>query len=362
MGELGGRVAAAAAEAGRPDLEGRGLLAQAIGIWLTIEASDNPRALRVLEHAREVLERAGDRAYLVETLMALGFGGWNDGDLDKAARWWQEAARLAHEAEDPGREAMAKLHLSRARAQQGDSASRRVHLSEAVRLAEASGSALTRARVARAEALMLADTMSLERGLERVLAALPVFEEVMEREEQAVALYVSGELRVHLGQPEAAIEPIERAIAILEEVGHSGILPEAKRVHAGALLVLGRVAEAERRVLRAIEVVAPEDVATISSTRMVLGRVRDAQGRDEEAERLLRDAVSGIDATHYRSLSWEQYLALGEFLARRGREDEAEAALATARERALLLGPQTPMLEVIERRAAAARAEAPASR
>jgi tetratricopeptide (TPR) repeat protein len=183
----------------------------------------------------------------------------------------------------------------------------------------------------------------------------------MEREEQAVALYVSGQLRVALGQPEAAIEPCERAIAIVEESGHSGILPEAERVLSEALLELGRVAEAERHALRATQVVAAGDVASVSSVAMMLGRVRDAQGRDDEAEGLLREAVDVIDATHYRSNSWEQYLALAEFLVRRGRDQEAEQALATARERATLLGLESPVLDWIERRAAAARAAAPAS-
>jgi tetratricopeptide (TPR) repeat protein len=210
----------------------------------------------------------------------------------------------------------------------------------------------------RAEGILMAETTSLERGLELVRATLPVFEEAMDHEEHTVALYLSGEICVFMGRPEAAIELTERAIELLEEVGHTGALPEAERVLAEALLELGRIEDAERHALRAAEVVAPGDVGTIATTRTALGRVRDAQGRDPEAERLLRDAIEVIDRTQYRSNSWEEYLALAEFLARRGREEEAEAAFATARERALLLGPQTPIIEVIERRAAAARAAA----
>jgi predicted ATPase len=358
MSELGTRIAVAAAEAGRLDLEGRGLLAQAMGLWLSLERPDSAQAITLLERARGLLERAGDRAHLVDAVMNIGFGGWAAGDLDEAARRWQEAADLAHAANDPGREALAILMVMRARRFQGDRASRPALLTQAIQLAEESGSALTKARAARAEGVFVAETTSLERGLEKIMATLPAFEEAMDREESAAVLDTSAKFEVHLGRPAEALELFHRAIAVLEETGHSGFLPEAERGLAEALLDLGRISEAEQHALRAAEIVAPWDVSTIANTGMVLGRVRDLQGRDEEAEELLREAVRVTEGTQYRSSSWEEYLALAEFLARRGRVAESEAALATARERALLLGPQSPILEVIERRAAAARAAA----
>jgi hypothetical protein len=56
---------------------------------------------------------------------------------------------------------------------------------------------------------------------------------------------------------------------------------------------------------------------------MVLGMVRAAQGRDDEAEMLLRDAIDSLAATDYRNSEPEPLAAYARFLRDRGRGDEA---------------------------------------
>ena len=56
---------------------------------------------------------------------------------------------------------------------------------------------------------------------------------------------------------------------------------------------------------------------------MVLGLVRAAQGRDEEAELLLREALDILSETEYRNGEPEPLAALAQFLRERGRDDEA---------------------------------------
>jgi hypothetical protein len=58
---------------------------------------------------------------------------------------------------------------------------------------------------------------------------------------------------------------------------------------------------------------------------MVLGLVRAAQGRDAEAELLLREAIDLLAATDLRNSEPEPLAALAAFLRERGREDEAAA-------------------------------------
>jgi Flp pilus assembly protein TadD len=67
---------------------------------------------------------------------------------------------------------------------------------------------------------------------------------------------------------------------------------------------------------------------------MALGKVRAAQGRDEEAEQLLREAYDSISATEHRAHVCETLEALTAFLRDRGRDDEADA-LQTRREEVL---------------------------
>ena len=63
---------------------------------------------------------------------------------------------------------------------------------------------------------------------------------------------------------------------------------EAQRTLAELVLAKGHVEEAERWALSAVETVGMQDMMSRSNVRMVLGLVRAAQGRDDEAELLLR--------------------------------------------------------------------------
>ena len=66
-----------------------------------------------------------------------------------------------------------------------------------------------------------------------------------------------------------------------------------------------------------------QDMMSRSNVNMVLGLVRAAQGRDAEAELLLREAVDLLAATDLRNSEPEPLAALAGFLRKQGREDEA---------------------------------------
>jgi hypothetical protein len=66
-----------------------------------------------------------------------------------------------------------------------------------------------------------------------------------------------------------------------------------------------------------------QDMMSRSNVSMVLGLVRAAQGRDDEAELLLREAIDLLAATDLRNSEPEPLAALAGFLRKRGRDDEA---------------------------------------
>ena len=78
------------------------------------------------------------------------------------------------------------------------------------------------------------------------------------------------------------------------------------RVHpevvAQTLLDLGDVAGAAEHAETAVRLTPPDDWATVASTGMVLGLVREAQGRLDEAESLLREAVQVMGRTDFGAL------------------------------------------------------------
>jgi hypothetical protein len=64
-------------------------------------------------------------------------------------------------------------------------------------------------------------------------------------------------------------------------------------------------------------------MTSLSTTTMALGLVRAAQGRDEEAEALLREACDTLDAGEHRLHRRDALDALAQFLRDGGREEEA---------------------------------------
>ena len=98
---------------------------------------------------------------------------------------------------------------------------------------------------------------------------------------------------------------------------------EAQRTLAEIVLAKGRVEEAERWALSAVETAGMQDMMSRSNVRMVLGLVRAAQGRDEEAELLLREALAVLAETDFRNSEPEPLTALARFLRERGRDEEA---------------------------------------
>src|SRR5439155_24130338 len=119
---------------------------------------------------------------------------------------------------------------------------------------------------------------------------------------------------------ERAFRHAVRGYVTNEDHGH---LCEAERALAEALLEAGKIEEAERHALAGYSLVSSSDLTSRSATMSTLGLVRAAQGRDEEAEQLLRDAVALLEPTDYRLLEVAALVALTRFLRARSRDEEA---------------------------------------
>jgi len=89
------------------------------------------------------------------------------------------------------------------------------------------------------------------------------------------------------------------------------------------LLDRGKVDEAERFALEAIDTVGPLDRISVATTTMTLGRVRAAQGHHQEAEQLLREAQVALAATGFLEVELVALEALGQFFRERGLDDDA---------------------------------------
>ena len=125
------------------------------------------------------------------------------------------------------------------------------------------------------------------------------------------------------GLAEQAEKEFREAARVFQANEELSRLSEAHRALAEALLVTGRIEEADRFATLARSELSPHDLTSQSSTMTTLGLVRAAQASDPEAEGLLRDSLGLLDGSDYRLLEAEARVGLARFLRARGRVEEA---------------------------------------
>ena len=111
------------------------------------------------------------------------------------------------------------------------------------------------------------------------------------------AIQFEGDSWYRVGESAKAMELYRRVAPLLAE--HIGYLPEVERRMAHALLDMGDIGEAETMALQAVAHTVEDDWATVASRAKTLGLVRAAQGRNDEAEALLRDAIATMLAREF---------------------------------------------------------------
>ncbi|HWG55602.1 MAG TPA: AAA family ATPase [Gaiellaceae bacterium] len=321
-------VFAAAAEAGDTRLQGLALAALADVALL--RDGDLPRGRELVEQALVLLDGAApeDR---YEALSARGRIGWWLGDLADDEVWIARALEVARQIGRRDLEANATEELASIAYARLDLEPATRLTEEALALAEESGNisviawALTmRARIEQLRGRVDEAAVTLDRA-----------EELFSQSGSAWALARAHNVRAWVewrrGDVAAAERRFRDGIRILKPLEDRGTLCECQRGLAQVLVAKGKLDEAERHALEARRTVGPHDNVSRATTRMALGLVRAAQGRDGEAEELLREAVEVLEGTELHLTRREVLDALVQFLQSRGRHADAEpwqAALA----------------------------------
>jgi tetratricopeptide (TPR) repeat protein len=322
-------VRASAQEAGERKIEGRALTALAeVALY---RDADVPRARELLDDALVVLADVEHPDTRFEAFMARSLiGGWL-GDFEESERFQCKALEVAQEAGRKDLETTAVEALAMSHLHQLDVDHARTLVFRALELAEESGSVLARAQALQALGMYHKIVDELDEAEAAAREALELYREMDHRVGVAAILKSLGRLAHSRGDLEPAERSYREAIKILKPLGERGHLCENQRMLAQVLAERGKLDEAERVALEARETVGPEDAVSQLTTELALGVVRAAQGRDEEAERLLRSATDGLNRSAFRSSEPEALRYLIAFLRERGRADEAaryEARLA----------------------------------
>jgi predicted ATPase len=155
------------------------------------------------------------------------------------------------------------------------------------------------------------------------LKALSLYQEIGFGAGIAWTLKHLGTLALKRGQLEEADEHLREALKILKKAGDRAYLCEVQRSLAEVKIEEGKIDEAVRLALEARETVGPQDVVSQITTQFTLGLVRAAQGKDAEAEQMLRDALARAEESPFRLIEHEALERLVKFLNSRGRTAEA---------------------------------------
>lgn len=313
-------VEAAAGRQGSHAIQGRALIALADSA--VVREADLPRAERLVEKALEVLD-PDDRAARFDALLVQGTIAWAHGDLTTQEQVTGEALTLAREAGRKDRESetldtLASVYVGRLELERARSAA-----SRALELAEESGSPAALGRAHR-----FLGELHLQRGeLDEAEAAL---EHARKYLEEAGAAWALGRTINYAawtawakGEPVRAERLFRESIRTLAPLEDRATLCESQRGFAQLLAAQGKLGDAERLALAARQTVGPKDLTSLATTAMALGVVRAAQGRDDEAEPLLREAYATIAETEHLRTQAETLEALAQFLRERGRDMEA---------------------------------------
>jgi len=312
-------VCMAAEEAGERGIQGRALTALADAA--IVRDADVPRAEERVERALEVLDR-DDKVGRFDALAVRGTIAWSRGDLVTEERVTKEALELAREAgrkdlESDMLDTLGSIYMSRLEFDESASL-----LSRALELAKESGSMVALGRAHR-----YLGQLHLHRGaLDEAEASFALAREHLE---EAGAAWQLGRVlnftawtAWRKGEAARAERLLRESIRVLAPLEDRATLCESQRTLAQLLIENGKLEEAERLALAARETVGPHDRTSLATTAMALGLVRAAQGREEEAEALLREAYAMVADTDHRASQLETWNTLARFLRDRGRAEE----------------------------------------
>ncbi len=357
--DLATSVAEEAAEVGRRDLRGRALLRAGIATAVGQGGDQDRQAgVAILLEARDELRAAGDLAHEADVLYYLGFGGLLDGNLDAALGAWQEAAALANQAGDAGREVRAQQRVIHALFDAG----RRDEAEQLLRQAAERApelSLVTRAQVWKSQGQYLTRYgIDVDEGRALLQRAHEVGEQFGDFDLRVGSLAGLAEIDVITGQPADALRWSQSHLDLVTALGHDWMLAAAEHWMAQSLLAAGDASAAEPHARRATELAHGDDPSIAANAQLDLARVHDALGREAEAAAVFATAE---DAFRIHPVQGRRGLATSWPAAPSTSPTDGRTRARSSRRRARasfesFLGPQTPFLPYADGIVAAARA------
>jgi class 3 adenylate cyclase/tetratricopeptide (TPR) repeat protein len=313
-------VARHAEAAGERRLQGRALTA--LGEAVLNQRADATAARELVERAVDVLADEKPDIRFEAFRAAATVSTWlSDGDAFE--RWAKLALEAARAAERKDQELEITMALAESYVQQLDFAEAEPLVERIGELADETGSVFGRALAWAARGLLENWRGNDAEAEAAFTAARDLYAELGNKPSEAHMTMQIGRRAAAQGDLARAEKLLLEAVRTMKGLNDRARLCEAQRSLAELYVQLGQLDEAERYALQARESVGPDDRVSISTTKLSLGLVRAAQGRDAEAEELMREAIDEMRRNDQPAMErW----ALGhavDFHRSGGREEEA---------------------------------------
>jgi predicted ATPase/class 3 adenylate cyclase len=326
---------------GNQALEARALTALA-SVALQREG-DVARAAMLGEKALEV---SVDDESRIDAVGILENAAWWRGELREAEAYAEEELEIARRLERQDLEADALLDLAGIYVNRREGERAEPLIARAMELAEESGSLAARARAFSESGELHSFRGRHEEALAQYGRARDLYAEVGAATNVARSLMRIGRLIARRGEIAEAEKMFREGIRILKPLEDRGTLCEVQRSLAEILLQQGKVDAAEAYALKAAETVGAQDVSSQSTTRKTLALVRAAQGRDDEAEVLFREAIETLERSEYTRFLTEPLKAMIQFLEERGRVEDVVAYEERLAELRAGAAPEEPAVRI----------------
>jgi len=251
------------------------------------------------------------------------------GRLAEAEEFEEQALEAARAAGRKDHEARAALQLAGIQIGRMEDDKAEPLIDRALALAEESGSIVARASAAQSKGTLHRVRGEYEQAHGWLTKSLDLYRETASVSEIAWTSRQLAQVAWSTGNLARAEKLFRESIRLLAPMRERGTLCESQRLLAQLLLEQGRIDEAENYALAGRDTVSAEDVTSRATTRVALAQVRAAQGRDDEAETLFREAVEVLSGSEHCRILLDVLPPYAEFL--RARDREADAAELEAR-------------------------------
>jgi class 3 adenylate cyclase/tetratricopeptide (TPR) repeat protein len=300
----------------------------ALGESMLKRQGDCTQAKVIVDRALELLADKEDPVAYFDALAVRATSAAWLGEMEDTVRYMERAYVIALDAgrkdlQTIAAQVLAQTHIIRLELDEAE-----LLLTRSLELAGESGS--VRARVG--ATLSYGWFLALKGELN---AAETLFEEVRASSAElgvepavAAALAKLGWIARLKGDLKRAEKYLREAVRITETRGDHGVLPDQQAALAETLADLGKVDEAERLALEATSNAGVRDTSATVAAATALAAVRTAQGREEEAEKLLDTALEVARVGDFKVFELEPLERMVRLRQAEGRNGDASAYVA----------------------------------